>query len=159
MTQEMKKALLILFLFLACGYSTRSLLPAYLKTISILPVKNETVRPGLGEALTHQLIQGFTRDGRLRVVESAPDLLLECRITNFNRTPHAYDAAQRVSSYKISMEASARCQNRVRSELLWEGLVSIWVLYDPGSETEEDGIRKGIEELSREILDKTLTAW
>jgi hypothetical protein len=122
-------------------------------------VKNETLRPGLDEALTQQLIQDFTRDGRLKIVEAAPDLILDCRITNFERTPHAYDAAQQVSTWKISITASVQCPNRARSETLWEGPVSIWVLYDAGSETEADGLRKGIEKLSQEILDKTLTAW
>jgi len=143
-----------------CGYSARSLLPSYLKTIAIPLVTNQTIRPRLGEELTEQLIRKFNQDGHLRVTSGAQgDLVLECRITNFTKIPPAYDATQRVYAWRITIDARVKCQDLVHYETLWEGPVNGWVTYDPNTQTEDDGIAGALEKLSDEIIRKTITAW
>ncbi len=147
-------------LLFCCGYSARSLLPSYLKTVAIPLVANQTIRPRLGEQLTEQLIQKFNQDGHLRVTSGTQgDLVMECRITNFTKIPPAYDATQRVYAWRITIDAQVKCQDLVRYETLWEGPVNGWVTYDPNTQTEDDGITGAIEKLSDEIIRKTITAW
>lgn len=150
----------IFFLVNCCGYSTSALIAPHLKTIAIPLVENQTIRPGLGEALTDQLIKDFNKDRHLRVtnIENA-DVLLECLITNYNRLPQSYDADQNVYAYQITLDASSKCEDKVKSEIIWEGPVSVWISYDPNSETEDKGIEKAVVKLSLEILRKTLTSW
>lgn len=150
----------ILCFFNCCGYSSNVLVAPHLKTIAIPLVENQTIRPGLGEALTDKLIIDFNKDRHLRVtnIENA-NVVLECLITGYNKIPQSYDAAQNVYAYQITIDASGKCEDKVKSEIIWEGGVSTWVTYDPNSETEEKGIEKAIAKLSSEILRKTLTSW
>jgi len=143
-----------------CGYSTSALIAPHLKTIAIPLVENQTIRPGLGEALTEQLINDFTRDRHLRVTNNEnANVILECRITNYNKAPQSYDAQQNVYAYQITIEANGKCEDKVKSETIWEESVSAWITYDPNSESEETGINKALAKLSSEIVRKTITSW
>jgi hypothetical protein len=150
----------IFFLLNCCGYSTSALIAPHLKTIAIPLVENQTIRPGLGEALTEQLINDFNKDRHLRVtnIENA-NVVLEFRVTGYNKTPQSYDAEQNVYAYQIMIDGSGKCEDKVKSEIIWEEPVSAWITFDPNSETEDKGIEKAIEKLSLEILRKTLTSW
>jgi hypothetical protein len=143
-----------------CGYSTQALLAPHLKTIAIALVENQTIRPGLGDVLTEQLINDFTKDRHLRVtsIENA-DIVLECRITSYNKTPQSYDANQNVYAYSITIDANGKAEDKVKSETIWEEGVSTWITYDPNSESEEKGIEKALAKLSSEIVRKTITSW
>ncbi|MEO0093500.1 MAG: LptE family protein [candidate division WOR-3 bacterium] len=154
---------LILFFLGCCGYSTQALLAPHLKTIAIPLVENQTIRPGLGEALTDSLVSAFTKDRHLRVtnLENA-NVVLECRITGYNRTPQAYDAQQNVYAYQITIDAFCKCEDRVKSETIWEESVSAWITYnpnDPKNGTEEKGIERAIAKLASEIVRRTITSW
>jgi hypothetical protein len=146
--------------FNCCGYSARSLLPSYLKTIAIPLVTNQTIRPQLGEQLTDRLITDFNQDGHLRVVSGTEgNLVLECRITNYTKIPPAYNADQKVYAWRITIDAQVKCEDMVRYQTLWENPVSGWVTYDPNTQSEDDGIKEAIGKLSDEIIRKTITAW
>lgn len=146
--------------FLGCGYSTSALIAPHLKTIAIPVVENQTLRPGLGEVLTDSLISAFTKDRHLRVtnIENA-NAVLECRITSYNKAPHAYDAQQNVYAYQITIDALCKCEDKVKSEIIWEEPVSAWITYDPNSEDEEKGIERAIAKLASEIVRRTITSW
>uniref|UniRef100_A0A7C6EBY9 LptE family protein n=1 Tax=candidate division WOR-3 bacterium TaxID=2052148 RepID=A0A7C6EBY9_UNCW3 len=149
-----------LFALSGCGYSTNALIAPHLKTIAIPLVENQTMRPGLGEALTDSLISAFTRDRHLRVtnIENA-HLVLECRITGYNRTPQAYDEKQNVYAYQVTIDANCKAEDKVKSEIVWEEPVSAWITYDPKQESEEKGIEKVIAKLASEIVRRTITSW
>lgn len=152
----------LIFLFGCCGYSTRLGLPSQFKTIAIPVVGNQTIRPGLGDMLTNQLMDDFTKDRNLRIatIEKA-DIVLECKITNYERSPQSYTANQVVLTYKILLDASVKASDKTKpdTEALWDGKISAWITYDAQNETEDQGIDKAIEKLSQEILRKVLTAW
>lgn len=147
-------------LLACCGYTTRTLLPPHLKTIAIPVVENQTIRPGLGELLTEKLIEDFTKDRNLRVtsIEKA-NIVLECKISNFEKTPQAYDVSQEVYAYRIVIDVSGRCEDRVLGEVIWEEKISTFATYDPDKEPEDEGIKRALEKISLEVLRKTLIAW
>ncbi|MDH5187085.1 MAG: LptE family protein [bacterium] len=150
----------IFFLLNCCGYSTQALIAPHLKTIAIPLVENQTIRPGLEEALTEKLTEDFNKDRHLRItsIENA-DVVLECQITGYNKIPQSYDADQNVYAYRITIDATGRCEDRVTSDIIWEGPVSAWITYDPNAESEETGIEKALAKLSLEIVRKTITSW
>jgi hypothetical protein len=47
----------------------------------------------------------------------------------------------------------------VKSQALWSGVVPVTVNYDPATETEDQGIDRGLSKLSAEIVRRTLIAW
>jgi hypothetical protein len=151
---------LVIFILSCCGYTTRSILPTNIKSIAIPVATNETVKPGLAEALTEQLINDFTQDRTLKIdnVDRA-SIILDCAIKNYERSPQSYTANQEVIAWKIVLEASAKTTDRAKSEQLWQDNVSISITYDDKTETEDQGIDKAIKKLSQEILRKVLTSW
>lgn len=161
MRQVKLTALPVLAILLnCCGYSTRSLLPSYLRTIAIPLATNQTIRPQLGEQLTDLLIRSFNQDGHLRVVSGDQgNLVLECQITNYSKIPPAYTANQQVLAWRITIDAHVKCADLVKYQTLWEGSAQGWVTYDPNTQSEDDGIKGAMQKLSEEIVRKTITAW
>lgn len=151
---------IVLFLLSCCGYTTRSILPSNYKSIAIPVATNETIKPGLAEALTDSLIVAFTHDRTLKLENiDRADLILDCAIKNYERSPQSYTANQEVIAWKIVLEVLAKTTERVNSEQIWQGNVSISITYDDKTETEDQGIDKAIKKLSQEIVRKVLTSW
>jgi hypothetical protein len=151
---------LCLFLFGCCGYSVRALLPPHLKTIAVLPVENQTIKPGLDVRLTDSLVSSFRRDGSLRVVDPTnADIVLHCEITSYDRTPQSYTSGQEIKAWQVSLSSKVECTDQVRSEKLWEGPVSSSITYDAAQRTEDDGIAEVAAKLAAEIVRRTLIAW
>ncbi|MEO0110285.1 MAG: LPS assembly lipoprotein LptE [candidate division WOR-3 bacterium] len=150
-----------LFLFGCCGYSTRlSLIRSDIKKVAIPLAENKTLKIGLEDLLTNTLIETYRKDKRLDVssLEEA-DIIIYCQITNFNKTPFSYDANQNITTWKITLDCSARCEERVKGTDLWEGNFSVFGTYDQNLETEEIGINRAIEKLCQDILRKTFSQW
>jgi hypothetical protein len=148
-----------LFLIGCCGYSTRALLPTYLKTIHVLKVENHTLRPLLAENLNDELVTAFTRNGRLRVSsDQSADLSLTVTITDYKRTASVYDASRNVSEWLYELRFSGECHDQVKNTSLWEDRKTVSEVLD-ASLDEEEGIRKLLERAADEIVRSTLLAW
>jgi hypothetical protein len=150
----------VILLLSCCGYSTHSILPPNLKTIAIPVVNNQTIKPGLGDMLTSQLIDDFTQDRNLKVTPiDKANIVLNCAIKDYEKTPQSYNSDQTVIAYKITLTAGIVATDNTKSASLWEGDISSWITYDAASETEDIGIDRAIKKLSQDILRKTLTSW
>jgi hypothetical protein len=153
---------ILVILIGCCGYSTRSTLPSQYKSIAIPVADNQTVKPNLGDILTDQLINDFTKNRNLSITPiDRADIVLECRITNYERSPQSYTANQEVIAYRITLNALVKTIDRTKSdaEPLYDDNISVWITYDSQSETEDIGIARVIEKISIEILRKVLTTW
>lgn len=148
----------VCFLVLSCcGYSTRSLMPEYMQKIHIGLFLNRTLKTGLDEVATDAVIEAFRSGSNLRIVdESGADLVLEGRVAGYSRDPHTYTSDQTILEYKITIRYSARCVDRVRNEIFWEGDVSDWALY---STDEEQGIREAAKKAAERLVTSILTNW
>jgi hypothetical protein len=150
---------LSLLLLGCCGYSVRALLPPHLKTISVQPVENQTVKPDLDVRLTDLMVQGFTRDGSLRITDlKHADLVLTCKVNGYEKLPQTYDASQLITTWRITLQAQVEAQDQVKSQSLWTGSVPVTVNY-AATETEELGLDRALSKLSSEIIRRTLIAW
>jgi len=110
--------------------------------------------------LTSQLIDDFTADRNLKITPiDKANIVLNCAIKNYERSPQSYTADQTVIAYKITLTAGIVATDNIKSASLWEGDISSWITYDAGTETEDIGIDRAIKKLSQDILRKTLTAW
>jgi len=151
--------MVVLLLLACCGYSVRALLPPHLKTIVVLPVENQTMKPSLEVQLTSQLVDGFRRDGSLRISDlEHANVSLRCQITGYDKVAQAYTSGQTVNAWVVSLTARCECQDQVKSAKLWEGAVSTSVTID-ATKTEEAGIDEALQKLTAEIVRRTLIAW
>jgi hypothetical protein len=150
----------LLLLASCCGYSVRALLPPHLKTIAILPVENQTLKPGLEVQFTDSLIARFQRDGSLRLSDAEKaDVALHCRITDYDKAPQSYVTGQEVSNWQVTVSAKVEADDQVRGEKLWEGPISVTANYDAVRQKEDDGIGEALGKLADEIMRRTLIAW
>ena len=157
----MRGIVLCVLLFAGCcGYSTRSLLPSHLKTVAVPPATNTTTQPGLAEALTDSLTAAFTADRTLHVTnQEAADLVVNTTVSSYSRTPASYTGDQTVSAYELSVGARVEARDRTRDEILYSGVASSRITYDPDVKTEEDAAAETVKKLASEIVRLVQIAW
>lgn len=140
-----------------CGYSTRSLLPDYLQRIHVGLFQNRTLKTGLDELATNSVIEAFRSGSNLRIVdETSADLVLEGTVSGYAKEPHTYTADQTILEYRITVRYSARCVDRARNEVFWEGEVSDWALYDVD---EDQGVAAAAKKAAEQLVTSILTKW
>jgi len=143
-----------------CGYSVHALLPPHLKTIFVEPVENQTAKSDLDVKLTDLLIHGFAHDGSLRIADlKQANVLLHCKLDGYEKLPQTYGGNQEITTWRITLQAQVDAQDQVKSQALWSATVPVTVNYDPATETEDQGVDRGLNKLSTEIVRRTLIAW
>jgi hypothetical protein len=150
-------AVLALLALSCCGYSTRSLMPGYMKNIHIAILDNRTLKPGLDEIATNAVIEAFRSGSNLRIVdEGSADLILDGSVSGYSKSPHTYTSDQTILQYKITIRYSVRCVDKVRNEVFWEGEVSDWALYDVD---EDQAIAEAAKKTAERLVTSILTNW
>jgi len=142
-----------------CGYSTRSLLPAHLQTVHVTLIANKTLKPGLDELATQQVIRAIGSGSNLRITDKqSADLVIEGDVSGFSKTPYTYTSDQNVTDYKITVALKVRCVDVARNEVFWEGTVSDWATYS--AYADEDGaIDEAMKKTAELLVVKILTNW
>ena len=154
-------SMLVLFISLltvsCCGYSTRSLLPSHIKRIHIKLFENNTLKPGLDEKTTLIMTDAFRSGSGLRIVgENNADLILEGRVVNYQKAPYTYTGDQSYVEYRITVTLNARCVDREKNEVFWEGNIADWVTY---TDNEDEAIDAAIKKAAEKMVNAILTNW
>lgn len=140
-----------------CGYSTRSLLPSHIQKVHIKLFENQTLKAGLDEIATVNTIESFRGGSNLRIVaEGEADIVIDGKVTGYNKQPHTYTGDQTVIDYKLTMKYSVRCVDQRKNEVFWEGTVSDWVTY---STDEEQAVNEVARKTSEKLVNTILTNW
>lgn len=151
--------LLILCLVSCCGYSTRSLLPSYLKTIYIPAIQNRTLKPLLSEKLNDELVTAFTRSGRLRVSsDPSADIVLNIQITGYRKSAAVYDTSRSATEWRYEISYSGEGTDQLKKAKLWGGSSNVGNNYDV-SLSEDEVIDRLVKSVADEIVQNILTAW
>ena len=142
-----------------CGYSTRSLLPAHLQTVHITLFTNKTLKAGLDELASNQVIRAFGSGSNLRITDKQnADLVVEGDVSGFSKTPYTYTSDQNVIDYKVTVTFKVRCVDVARNDVFWEGSVSEWATYS--ADADEDGaIDEAMKKTAELLVVKILTNW
>uniref|UniRef100_A0A7V3VUI8 DUF4136 domain-containing protein n=1 Tax=candidate division WOR-3 bacterium TaxID=2052148 RepID=A0A7V3VUI8_UNCW3 len=140
-----------------CGYSTRSLLPGYIKKVHIKIFENQTYKTGLDEIATQMTIEAFRNNSNLKITaEDQADLVISGKVTGFSKEPYVYTGALNVSEYKITIKFSVVCIDQVKNTIFWQGDVSDWAIYT----TDEDkSIREAAKRTAERLVNIILTNW
>lgn len=140
-----------------CGYSTRSLLPSHIQKVHIKLFENQTLKAGLDETATVNVIEAFRGGSNLRIVaEGEADIVIEGKVTGYNKTPYTYTSDQTVIEYKLTMKYSVRCVDQVKNDVFWEGSVSDWVTY---TSDEEQALIEVARKTAEKLVNTILTNW
>jgi outer membrane lipopolysaccharide assembly protein LptE/RlpB len=128
--------------------------------VSVPQFENESLEYGIQEDLTAAVIEKFIEDNTFKIVSSAEaDAVLRGQITGYERAYYTYDKNDNVSEYKVNIVVDFALEKKDGKVVLArEGLLGFGV-YSATEDTEDDGKRRAIEKLARDIVDQTTKTW
>jgi outer membrane lipopolysaccharide assembly protein LptE/RlpB len=108
-------------LLTGCGYTFRGTLPEHIKTISVPIFVNRTQEPGVESIVTRAVVEGFSTNGRLRVVRTAgADAVLEGEVTSYGVQAIAFDKTSNVQQYRLVVILNLRLRDLKKNAVLFQ---------------------------------------
>jgi hypothetical protein len=172
---------LLIFGFIGCGYTTRSLISDKYKTIYITPFTNkiditldsdagdkyELYRPHLESEITKAVSNRYLFDGNLKPVrESNANMILEGELAQFRKDPLRYaDNSDNVLEYRVNIVVNLKMWDNTGPEkqILWEenGFTGETSYFVTGTQaiSEDQAIQNSIIDLARRIVERTVEQW
>ena len=81
-------------------------------------------------------------------------------VTQFVRQPFTYKADETVQQYRVIITVSARLEDPVRRNVIWEEAEMVqWGIYEAETETEDQGKIRAIAKLAEDIVNRTVKGW
>ncbi len=159
--------LLSLLIMFHCSYYSfsGSSLPSHLRTIAIPMFENSTTEFGVPEDITDALINEFTQDNTLKVVDRrAADSIIEGTIVNIREQAGAYNQQEQVQEIRIYVRIKAKFEDLKKNNIMWEEEITQWGTYSPDSpsgenSTRQDAIAEAISKIVTDILNRTISGW
>ena len=161
-----------------CGYTVKSLLPSYIKSIYVerfsnkINITDSDIRenryklyhPFLEIDITNKVVDKYLYDGNLRVVEKEDaDITLSGELITYMREPVRYSDSGEVEEYRISLYVNLVLKDAKKNEVLWEekNFVGDTTYFISGSlaKSEETALDDAIDDLARRIVERTTQEW
>jgi outer membrane lipopolysaccharide assembly protein LptE/RlpB len=119
-------ASLLLMLPVGCGYRLQGRnaeLPGGVKTLYVELLANETYKPFLENEVTNAVVERFSRNPRVQIVEdrNRADAILSGTITSYGRRALSYDQDDDIAEYRAKMRLEAVLRRVDNAEALWKG--------------------------------------
>ena len=160
---------LCVLLFIGCSYySVSGSLPAHIKTAAVPLFQNETTEAGIVEDVTDAVEKAIIENGSMKIVsEFQADAVVNGTIIDVIEEADVYSKDEVADQFKIRIIAHVSFFDRVKNRTIWEEeRIEGWSQYDASGSTggessvlREEGKRKALEMLAKEIIDKTVTGW
>ncbi|MCF6171615.1 MAG: LPS assembly lipoprotein LptE [Bacteroidales bacterium] len=153
-------------LFSGCGvYSfTGASIPAGAKTVSVqyFPNKAQLVEPILSPTFTNALLNIFTTQTTLEMVETNGDIALEGEIISYKTTPVAIQSDQTAALNRLTIVVNVRFANKLEPEKDFEQKFSQFLEYpseQPLNAVSGELIAAINEMLVTDIFNKAVVNW
>lgn len=101
------------------------------RTVTVAPVVNRTLEPGVSDSLAQSLRMSLQRDGTYRLATSEPgDVIVTATITDFRRAgvSFAADNVLRVQDYRLTLVAQVTAKDRATGKVLLDRPVNGFTL-------------------------------
>lgn len=160
----MKKYIYLLLLFFtSCGYYSfsGSSIPSHMKTIEIPLFENRSYVQRVASDVTDK-ITDLAQKERLKLVSSDGDASLTGVILSYENKADDYSGDRtslQVKSYAVFLTVEVTFTDKVKEKVLYTGTVSAKGIYDFATETEDDGIRRAVDEIAQKIMNNSLPGW
>ena len=147
-----------------CGYSFRGNLPDHIQTVAVPVFTNKTSEPAVGNLLTSAVVEAFSTNGRLRVVEPEDaDAVLDGEVVGYDVQSIAFDSQANVRQYRLVVTMNLRFRDVRRSTILFEQQrlreKADFQILGAVSQTisrEESAVRTAATEIARAIVSLTV---
>jgi outer membrane lipopolysaccharide assembly protein LptE/RlpB len=156
-------SVLFILMLAGCRYQLQPQLPAAASKIAIPTFDNQTFQYGLGETLTHSVVEQFLRDGRLRVVEEKEaDLILRGKITHYLKETLS-EVSIGLTEYRVKLEISVALISTKDGKALWEKKVEEATTYTPteggGVQTDHDAVKETGKKIGEDLVNLVMEGW
>jgi hypothetical protein len=104
-----------------CGYTVGGTLPSHIQTVAVPIFRNSTREPAVESQITRAVVEAFSTNGRLRVVNSSQaDAILDGEITGYSIASIAFDKDSNVRLYRLVVTVNLRLRDIRRNAVLFE---------------------------------------
>lgn len=145
------------------GYRVGTLLPEQYKSISVPMFKNATNQPNIESLATNAVIEQLNVDRTLQVVDRDPDLILECTIVGYVRTPIRYANATRPQEYRLIITVSATLTDVREGNEMWANRPIRGNFEFPAGgdlhSSERAALPLVMEDLARDVVEAVVEGW
>ena len=149
-------------LFSGCAYSFSSSGSAHIKSVAVPIFQDLTSEFGIKQKLTDKVIDEFSRDGTLRVLDRRnADSLIEGKILAVHDQAGAFSTDESVQDIKIFIRVAIKYEDLKKRKVIWEEEVEQWGTFDPneGTQSRDAGIDEAVSKIAGEILNKSVSGW
>ena len=145
-------------------YSTSGGLVGGIRTLGVPVAESQVAEFDIAEALSERVVEAYTRDGRLRVVnEEGADALLELVVLSIEDLPFTYTAAEQTEQYRFLLSVRGQLVRSLDEEVLlafdpMEG----WATYDAAlsdSEGRDPAVEQALDMVVEELIDRSTSGW
>ena len=148
-----------------CGYTVRGTLPAHIQSIAVPIFRNRTQEPAVDSLITRAVVEGFSTNGRLRVVGSEQaDAILDGEVIGYAIGSIAFDKDANVRLYRLVVTVNLRLRDLRQNTVLFQQNdvreQADFRVQDAVSQTisrEGTALRAAATEIGRNIVSLTLT--
>ena len=144
---KMKNTHIVYLIFLSllcldCGYySLAGSIPPHIRSISIPLLDNQTAEFGISEGITDNLLEKFTDENILRVVDvDNSDSILRGSIVQAEDIPYTYSKEEVVGEYRFTVAIDIEWIDVANDEVLLEKRFKGWGAYGIGGDISSDEI-------------------
>ncbi len=172
--RSMVYGLLFMVVIAGCGYTTRSTLPASLKTIHVELFKNSIsyttegsrniYLPLLEVKVKNAITDRFLFDGNLKLADpDQANLVLKGELKNYERTVLRYTDNDDVQEYRVHITVALELWNTQKQEAAWTepAFVGEATYFVTGAlaKSEESAVDDAMKDLARRIVERTVEDW
>ncbi|MFQ5678658.1 MAG: LPS assembly lipoprotein LptE [Gemmatimonadota bacterium] len=140
-------------------------LPSGIKTAYVAPIVNQTTRFGLSELLNEELLRAVTQRLGLRLAaEGEADAIVRATIRQYSDNAVNFSSNQGVGANvflrRVTIGAQVEIYDVAQDALVWQsaGVAGVGE-YEPGTETEQEGLEIALENLVQKIVDGAQSQW
>lgn len=145
-------------------YSTSGGLVGGIRSIGVPVAESLTAEFDLAEGLSERAIEGYTRDGRLRVVdEESADALLQLVVVSVEDKPFTYTSSEQTEQYRFAIRVRGELVRVFDEEVLLDfAPIEGWGTYDAtlaDAEGRDLAIVKALDMVVEELIDRSTASW
>jgi len=167
-----------IFLIAGCGYTTKSLLPSYLKTIYVDNLVNKInvteeatdvrmyrgYKPGMELEATRTIRDKYLRDGNLKIAgPETADLILTGELVDFRNEALRYNRNDDVEEYRVRLVVNLEMKNAKDDTVRWTennfAGESLYRTTGTLAKSETTAIKEAAEDLARRVVERTIEEW
>ncbi|MFT5087183.1 MAG: hypothetical protein ACI906_001820 [Candidatus Latescibacterota bacterium] len=157
--------LFVCLLVSSCAYySTSGGLVGGIRSIGVPTAETQTAEFDIAEGLSERAIEGYTRDGRLRVVdEENADALLQLVVVAVEDKPFTYTSSEQTEQYRFLLRVRGELVRVADEEVLLEfPSTEGWGTYDArlaDAEGRDLAVEKALDMIVEELVDRSTASW